>query len=232
MPAAWTTPRTWVDDEIITDTIMNTHVRDMFLFTDQHNHNDAAGQGNDELTGLDKLSFDNIGAPALAGELKRNGNFLEYFDTEVVRLGSAAAAGTPSLRQLGTGDTDASPGNHGHDTDADGTFTNVKDAGATNVPVGVSRTGPTTATSSITLTKAGRVFGAGAFLSDSGSSDGSLDIDGTQVGAATNSDDITLQGSRALSSGAKNVVMNQDDGLGSEIWLCAWAMGGVIGAAT
>ena len=78
MPAAWTTPRTWADDEIITDTIMNAHVRDMFLFVDQHIHDDAAGQGNDELAGLDKLSFDNIGAPVSAGELKRSGNYLQF----------------------------------------------------------------------------------------------------------------------------------------------------------
>jgi hypothetical protein len=27
---AWTTPRTWVDGEVVTATIMNTHVKDEF----------------------------------------------------------------------------------------------------------------------------------------------------------------------------------------------------------
>jgi hypothetical protein len=28
MPAAWTTPRTWVASEVVTASIMNTHIRD------------------------------------------------------------------------------------------------------------------------------------------------------------------------------------------------------------
>jgi len=42
---AWTTPRTWVDGEITTGALVNTHLRDQFNVLSGHSHTGAAGQG-------------------------------------------------------------------------------------------------------------------------------------------------------------------------------------------
>ena len=43
---AWTAPRTWVVAEIVTASVMNTHVRDNLLALSQHVHDQGeAGDG-------------------------------------------------------------------------------------------------------------------------------------------------------------------------------------------
>ena len=58
---AWTAPRTWTDDEVVTAALLNTHLRDNMLFLSTHTHSGAAGDGNDELAGVDSMNFDFIG---------------------------------------------------------------------------------------------------------------------------------------------------------------------------
>ena len=64
---AWTAPRTWVAGEVVTAALMNTHIRDNQLVVSTHTHSGAAGDGNDEITGLDHATFDDAAAPGAPG---------------------------------------------------------------------------------------------------------------------------------------------------------------------
>lgn len=125
---AWTAPRTWVANEVVTATLMNTHIKDNLVALSTHAHGGAAGAGNDELSGVDQVNFDDLSAsPATAGRLQRNGNNLEWYGAAKVAFTEAdAAAGTASPRTLGTGSTQAAAGDHGHSYDRVGILhTNV-----------------------------------------------------------------------------------------------------------
>ncbi len=137
---AWTAPRTWVLNEVVTNSIMNTHLRDNQNAYSLHTHSGAAGDGNDELAGVDSISMDNIGDPSAPGASKTilytatsdgrpkyragaGGSATELGDnTHASRHDSGGAdamavdqaAGTPSLRSLSTTSTTAAPGDHTH----------------------------------------------------------------------------------------------------------------------
>ena len=113
---AWSTPRTWVAEEVITAEIMNVHVRDQFTFLGTHGHSSNSGDGGDDLGGIDEIIFaDATADPAAIGEMQRNGSALKYHDgTGVMFIGRDAAAGTPSLRTLGAGGLQAADGTHQH----------------------------------------------------------------------------------------------------------------------
>ena len=118
---AWTAPRTWVANEVVTAALMNTHVRDNLLVLSVHAHDGSAGEGNDELTGIDSITFDDLSAdPAVAGEIQRNGTALRLYDgAAVVRFAEAdAPAVNASPRTLGTGALQGAPGTHGHSSDS------------------------------------------------------------------------------------------------------------------
>ena len=119
---AWTTPRTWADDEIVTTAYMNAQIRDNFLALSTHAHGGSAGDGSATLasgisfSGLATATFaDQSGNPSTTGRLQRNGNNLVYYNgSAVITLSADASAGTGSLRTLGTGATTAAAGNHTH----------------------------------------------------------------------------------------------------------------------
>ena len=67
---AWTAPRTWVLGEALTASLLNTHVRDNELSLTQHQHTGAAGDGDDQLSGIDDIIFDDLAAPAAPGASK------------------------------------------------------------------------------------------------------------------------------------------------------------------
>ena len=67
---AWTAPRTWVLGEVLTASLLNTHVRDNELSLTQHQHTGAAGDGDDQLSGIDDIIFDDAAAPAAPGASK------------------------------------------------------------------------------------------------------------------------------------------------------------------
>ena len=62
----WTAPRTWVVAEIVTAALLNTHLRDNLLALSTHQHDGSAGEGDDELTGVDQIVMDDIAAPGSA----------------------------------------------------------------------------------------------------------------------------------------------------------------------
>ena len=82
---AWTAPRRWVTGEQVTAALLNTHVRDNLLALSIHTHTGAAGDGDDVLTGLDTLTFDDqVGSPSTAGRLQRNGVNLQWYTGSAV----------------------------------------------------------------------------------------------------------------------------------------------------
>jgi len=135
---AWTAPRTWVANEVVTATLMNTHIKDNLVALSTHAHGGAAGAGNDELSGVDQVNFDDLSAsPSTAGRLQRNGNNLEWYGAAKIAFTEAdAAAGTASPRTLGTSSTQAAAGNHGHTVtdvaEASTYFSGSADATSTN----------------------------------------------------------------------------------------------------
>ena len=112
---AWTAPKTWVVGEMVTAALLNTHIKANQLALSTHAHGGAAGDGSSNLTGLDTLTYDDqSGNPGTAGRLQRNGIDLIWGASNVNLTQDDASAGTPSLRSLGSGSTQAAAGNHSH----------------------------------------------------------------------------------------------------------------------
>ena len=111
---AWTTPRRWVGGDMATAAILNTHIRDNLLVLSTHAHAGGAGDGNDELSGLDFLQLDSIGAASVAGQLKRNINHITWGAGGYVISNVDDVAGTACLRTVGTGAQQVAAGNHAH----------------------------------------------------------------------------------------------------------------------
>ncbi|MAZ56554.1 hypothetical protein CL653_02080 [bacterium] len=122
---AWTTPKTWVADEVVLATGsegLNTHVRDNFNALSLHGHTGVPGDGASTLVGV---SFSNTTGfqfadqstdPTVNGTVQRNGSTILYHNgTTAVDLTAVdQAAAVASLRTLGTGATEAAAGNHQH----------------------------------------------------------------------------------------------------------------------
>jgi len=122
---AWTAPATWSTDQIVMASgsgSLNEQLRDNLLALDQHAHTGAAGDGSSTLTGV---SFSNVAGyqfadqsadPTVTGTIQRNGSNILYYDgsTAIDLTASDQAAGTASLRSLGTSGTVAAAGNHQH----------------------------------------------------------------------------------------------------------------------
>tara|TARA_Y100000310_G_scaffold126272_3_gene125067 strand:+ start:19497 stop:20195 length:699 start_codon:yes stop_codon:yes gene_type:complete len=86
---AWTAPRTYVAGEIITAAILNVDIRDNLNVLDLHVHGGAAGDGDDQLSGIDDIIFDDVSAPAAPGASKAR----LYFVSGVLhaRIGASGA---------------------------------------------------------------------------------------------------------------------------------------------
>jgi hypothetical protein len=133
---SWTSPRTWVSEEVVTAAILNTHVRDQFGFLGTHGHSGGAGDGAQAVGSLSVVTFaDQAGDPGAAGTLQRNGAALKYHDgVGVVVLSGTAVAGTASLRALGTANgTQAAPGIHTH-TVGNRNVGNIDNQGSSYLP--------------------------------------------------------------------------------------------------
>ena len=78
----WVAPRTWIVGETGTAALLNTHLRDNLLALSTHQHDGSAGEGDDELTGVDQIVMDDIAAPGSAPGASKsrsysNGGFLK-----------------------------------------------------------------------------------------------------------------------------------------------------------
>ena len=61
---AWTAPKTWATGDLVTAALLNTHLKDNLLVLSTHTHSGAAGDGNDELSGVDSVVMDSISTPS------------------------------------------------------------------------------------------------------------------------------------------------------------------------
>ena len=141
---AWTTPRDWTSNEIVTASILNTDQRDNLNVLSTHAHTNAAGQGSSTLGNLVKATFTDASAPSAPGSgltvLYSVGGRPYYragsggastqlaiiADVHAQTHASAhqpggadamavnAGAGVGSLRTLSTTSTSAAAGNHSH----------------------------------------------------------------------------------------------------------------------
>ena len=197
---SWTAPRTYVANEIVTAALLNVDLRDNLTALSTHAHAGAAGDGNDELSGLDVLAFDDLAAsPSVAGRLQRNGVNLEWYGAAVVAITQAdAPAATASPRTLGTGALQGAPGTHGHSLSGHTVANNnvsVQDAAA-NIKIDAIRAGRynvaiSTTTTLITYATGARV---GAIhiqcYEDNNTGNGShkisIEVDGVEVVSYTN----------------------------------------------
>jgi hypothetical protein len=59
---AWTTPRDWVNGELVTHTVMNQQIKDNMAVLSTHTHSGAAGDGSSALTSVDTVTFDHQGS--------------------------------------------------------------------------------------------------------------------------------------------------------------------------
>ena len=116
---AWTAPRTWVS-LMVTHAELNAQIKDNLTALATHKHSGSAGAGSasEAATVLSAQNWfpfaDQTANPSTAGRLQRNGSELLYYDSALKQLTSDAATSIASARTLGTGATQAAPGNHTH----------------------------------------------------------------------------------------------------------------------
>ena len=212
----WTAPRTYVANEIITHTINNLDGRDNLLVLSVHGHDGSAGEGDDVLTGIDSIVWDDIGSPT-ANQLKRNGVNLEYHNgTKVVAITEAdAAAATPSPRTIGTGALQAAAGDHGHGfsgfTNAGETVAAASAGGTTITHVGEYTVGTSSATTYDDVTKTKKVAAYHILVSHhqntgNGSTVISIDVDGVEQTSFTIATSTTRGNIHLLALAVKNTA--------------------------
>lgn len=198
---AWTAPKTWSASEVVLASgtgSLNEQVRDNFLNLSTHTHSGAAGMGAASLatvtfTGLNTVTFaDQSGNPSTNGRLQRNGTELLYYDGTTAQNLTAAdqAAGTASLRTLGTNATQAAAGNHTHDVDftSNGTQSQV----SSNTDGWTYDTEQTKAVGSISWTPTGATSRA-VWIGSS-----TIGYAGSSIGSNNNSTFIFKSGSTVL----------------------------------
>lgn len=186
---AWTAPRTYVDGEILTADILNIDIRDNLNALSLHAHGGSAGDGDDELSGVDKITFDDIADPAAPGASKtvlwtNSGKAHQ-------RAGASGAA-----EELSTTD-------HSHnERQSDETALANQSAGGSSISkTAYDNTAPTN-TINMTTTAGNHMIvnGFNTFLNDTGASDtvsAEIDVDGTQklegtVNPGASGDDIGI----------------------------------------
>ena len=141
---AWTAPRTWVAEEVVTAALLNTHLRDNLLALSTHAHSGSAGDGSQTLGNLVKDTFTDASAPSapgsgltmiyavsskmhqragvsgsdtafvVASDLHAEDHASRHQPSGADTMAVDAVAGTGSLRTLGSGSTQAAAGNHTH----------------------------------------------------------------------------------------------------------------------
>ena len=116
---AWATPKTW-EERMVTAAMLDQDLRDNFSALDQHTHTGAAGDGSSTLdinqawTNQANMQLQGGASPTLAGELKRAGTDLRYYNGTTLVVLTADAFALPSSRTLGTGSSQAASGTHTH----------------------------------------------------------------------------------------------------------------------
>jgi len=200
---AWTAPRTWVDGEVVTASIMNSALRDDLLALSVHAHDGTAGEGDDELSGVDSVNFDEIGTPSAPGASK----LIFYTKTSSGKLYyRAGAAGA---------ETEISDSIHTHSLTEFDQGSGQRVGAVANPTLGsdiAGSGGTATASDTLsTLTEKTLVCAVGVFALEGGAGsdwDIELTIGGVVVGSLNNITSevvVVLTGSREESSGTPAV---------------------------
>lgn len=142
---AFSTPRTWTAGELVTDTILNAHIKDQFDFLSTHAHSGATGDGSSALADLDTIIWDHQGSDpsAPAGGhgtvyLKSDGLYLRQTGGSASRLALASELHAESHNHaVGVGQVVEATGTLGQnygdgDTDEETVATATITAGASN----------------------------------------------------------------------------------------------------
>ena len=119
---AWSTPRDWVANELVTHTIMNAHVRDQFSALSLHTHSGSAGDGASALDNVDTIIYDHQGSDPSAPTsghttLYTKSDGLYFIPTggsatrlalssDVLTVGQVVEATGSIAQNYGSGDTD------------------------------------------------------------------------------------------------------------------------------
>lgn len=97
---SWSSPRTYAVGEIVSAAILNTDQKANLEALSTHNHSGTGGAGNDEMNGVDSVTYDHISDPSAPG----SGKLILY-----------AKSGGVFFRDGATGDvTQLSDENHTH----------------------------------------------------------------------------------------------------------------------
>ena len=88
---AWSTPRDWSANELVTHTIMNTHVRDNLNILSTHTHSGAAGDGSSALSDVDTIIFDHQGSDPSAPS---SGHGTVYFKSDGLYIRNTGGSAT------------------------------------------------------------------------------------------------------------------------------------------
>jgi len=120
---AWSTPRDWSANELVTHTIMNAHIKDQFDALSLHTHSGAAGDGSSALADVDTITYDHQGsdpsAPASGHTTlytKSDGLYYRAYGGSATRLALSSdvltigqvveSTGSGIQQNYGDGDTD------------------------------------------------------------------------------------------------------------------------------
>lgn len=192
---AWSAPRTWVTDEIVTASLMNQEVRDNLLVLSTHRHSGASGDGDQDLGPIDYVVFDDLtGDPAAPGADK----MILYYEAGELRFRAGAAGAATAL----------SDETHTHSLTeaATNTGSRASNSALPSLGNGVAGSGGTgTASADLTITEISRIVAGATFVLESNSGSGwdiELIIDGTVVDSQTV---LTTASAYAL-VGSKNVT--------------------------
>ena len=139
MTAQWPAggPKIWAVGDMVDAALLNAQLRDPLELLEQHDHNGAVGDGSADLLGVVSITVTDAVAPsapasglttlyatsARPGYIPNGGSATPISDLDHAArhnsggadaLTEDAAAGTPSLRDIGTGALDMAAGNHTH----------------------------------------------------------------------------------------------------------------------
>lgn len=86
---AWTAPRVWTVGQVVLAAELNVDIQENMLVLSTHAHGGGAGDGDDQLSGVDDIIFDDVSAPAAPGA----GDSRLYFVSGVphARVGGSGA---------------------------------------------------------------------------------------------------------------------------------------------
>ena len=140
---AWTTPKTWVTGEMVTESDLDTYQKANLDALSGHGHSNAGGDGSSTIGNLVKTTFTDATAPSapdtgttsiytvsgrpfyraaggastqllIAADVHAQTHASAHQPSGADVMEVDAVAGTGSLRTLGTGSQQAAAGNHTH----------------------------------------------------------------------------------------------------------------------